>query len=87
MKYYNSKCVKISKAESIRVTYYKVGNWLDGYKRMNDLKITVEGASTAAKLYAGIELGLNASNIYYDTKSAISDYYNINSGNGKCFNN
>lgn len=49
-------------------TYYYVGNYIDGFKRMNDLKI-VDTPSTAKRIYEVGSTILNSSGIYYNITS------------------
>ncbi|MDD4403001.1 MAG: hypothetical protein PHI24_14430, partial [Desulfitobacteriaceae bacterium] len=57
--------VSTSTYKSLRTTY-ESGNWLDGFKRMSDLKMAVPAPSTAAKTYAAFSTYIDASSIYYD---------------------
>ncbi|BCZ45498.1 hypothetical protein psyc5s11_15650 [Clostridium gelidum] len=64
----------IPKLKSLNSTYYETGNWVDGYKRMNDLQIWTEGSSIPAKGYAAINGSLNSQGLYYDGKDVFDRY-------------
>lgn len=74
-----SSSVKIltntTKIKRLSSTFYEAGNFMDGYQRMNDVKLIYEGSSTLAKVYAGFSVGLNGVSVYYNYNSYISDDY------------
>jgi hypothetical protein len=61
-------------------TTYEVGNWVDGYKVMRNLKISEYGASAAQKGYAALNGSSNAMSMVYDSKDGIDEIKNDAAG-------
>lgn len=62
-----------TKVTHLTSTYYYVEDYINGFKRMNDLKI-VETPSNITRLYEATSIMLNSSGIFYNLKSFKNDY-------------
>lgn len=63
-----------SKLKYLNSTYYEAGNIMDGFKRVNDLKVIDPGVSNAYKGAAAIYSSVNVANAYYDQKDLNNKY-------------